>query len=175
MRLRYLCGVDRDVLGQMAFRPRIASDLREMPAHLFKTETMGLRNDLLSLPLEKRFAFDTSQNRFFANFEGCTVRSLADVQSIRAELERRLRPLGRKVAAIVDYDNFLVLPDVLDAYVDMVREVAGAYYSQVTRYTTSAFVHAKLGSALRERGVTPHIFDSAAEAAAQLSTLSHDK
>ena len=43
----------------------------------------------------------------------------------------------------------------------MVREVAGAHYSQVSRYTTSAFLRAKLGRALEQRGVAPHIFDSA--------------
>ena len=37
-------GVDleRDVLARMAFRPRVADDLREMPAALFRDEPMGL-------------------------------------------------------------------------------------------------------------------------------------
>jgi propionate CoA-transferase len=37
-------GVDleRDVLARMAFRPRVAGDLREMPAALFRDEPMGL-------------------------------------------------------------------------------------------------------------------------------------
>lgn len=167
--------VERDIVAHMAFRPRIAQDLREMPPHIFRDEPMGLRNDLLSLPLSMRFVFDPEQDRFFANFEGCMVRGLADVAVIREELERRLKPLGRKVEAIVNYDNFNVLPDVLDAYVDMVRDVAGAHYSHVTRYTTSAFVHAKLGDALRDRGVTPHIFDNASDADARLSILARPR
>ncbi|HEV7915352.1 MAG TPA: CoA-transferase, partial [Albitalea sp.] len=163
--------VERDIMGRMAFRPRISPCLREMPAHIFRPEPMGLRKDLLSLPLDRRFAYDPEQDRFFANFEGCTVRSLADVAAIRAALESKLAPLGRKVDAIVDYDNFMVLPDAWDAYVDMVRDVAQAHYSNVTRYTTSAFVHAKLGSALRDRNVPPHIFDSAEEATGRLFEL----
>jgi propionate CoA-transferase len=71
----------------------------------------------------------------------------------------------------VDYDNFLVLPDALDAYTDMVRDVASRYYSRVTRYTTSAFLRAKLGEALLERGVAPHIFESAADARRHLRIL----
>ena len=61
---------------------------------------------------------------FFANFEGYAVKSLADVDAIRSAIEERLRAIGHKVPAIVDYDNFTVLPDVLDAYSDMVRDVA---------------------------------------------------
>jgi propionate CoA-transferase len=80
---------------------------------------------------------------------------------LRAALLSALQPFGRKVAAVVSYDRFDVRPDVLDAYVAMVREVAGAHYSQVSRYTTSAFLRAKLGRALEQRGVAPHIFDSA--------------
>jgi len=165
--------VERDIVAHMAFRPQISDKLRPMAAHIFRPEPMGLREDLLSLALEQRFSYDAGQDRFFANFEGCTVRSLADVAAIRAALEARLVPLGRKVAAIVDYDNFMVLPDVLDAYVDMVRDVAQAHYANVTRYTTSAFVHARLGAALRDRDVPAHIFASAQEASVRLSELTH--
>jgi len=75
------------------------------------------------------------------------------------------------VPALVDYDNFTVLPDVLDAYTDMVRDVATRRYSRVTRYTTSAFLRAKLGDALLERGVAPHIFESVADARKHLAAL----
>jgi propionate CoA-transferase len=163
--------IEADILARMAFRPRIADSLREMDARIFNPESMGLRDDMLRMPLEKRFHFDAEQGLFFANFEGCTVRSLADVAAIRSALEAALTPLGRKVPAIVNYDNFTVLPDVLDAYVDMARDVVEAHYAHVTRYTTSAFLRAKLGAALLERGVAPHIFDGVAEAQARLSAL----
>ena len=64
----------------------------------------------------------------------------------------------------MDYDNFVVQPDVLDAYIAMAHEIAECYYSRVSRYTTSAFLRSKLGDALHLRGVAPHIFESAAEA-----------
>jgi propionate CoA-transferase len=83
-------------------------------------------------------------------------------------VERCLAPLAHKVPAIIDYDNFHVLPQVIDEYSDMVRELALKYYSRVTRYTTSAFLRVKLGEALRQRGVAPHIFESAEQARAHL-------
>jgi propionate CoA-transferase len=43
----------------------------------------------------------------------------------------------------------------------------------VTRYTTSAFLRAQLGDALRERDLTPHIYETAAEATARLNPSKH--
>jgi propionate CoA-transferase len=156
--------LERDVLSKMAFRPAVATPLAVMNPAIFSPEPMGLRETLLRVPLAQRFVFDTSQGIFFANFEGLTVRTADDVAAIRATLEDKLAGLDRKVPALVDYDNFTVLPDVLDAYSDMVRDVASRFYSRVTRYTTSAFLRAKLGHALLSRGVAPHIFESAADA-----------
>ena len=159
-------GIDlaRDVLAQMEFTPLIKAPPRLMDARIFSPEPMRLRDDMLRLPLTQRFTFDAQQGLFFANFEGWTVRSEADVQEIREHLEQRLQALGRKVPAIVDYDNFTVLPDALEAYIEMAHEVAARHYSRVSRYTTSAFLRSKLGDALNRRGVAPHIFESADEA-----------
>ncbi len=155
--------VDRDVLAHMGFAP-LVRDPRPMDARLFADGPMGLRETLLALPFERRFAYDEAQGVFFANFEGVTVRDAADVERIRAALEAALAPLGRKVPATVDYDNFSVAADAEDAYFDMVRDVADRHYSRVTRYTTSAFLRAKLGAALARRNVSPHLFESAVDA-----------
>jgi len=37
--------LERDVLGQMGFRPRIADDLRTMDARIYATGAMGLAAD----------------------------------------------------------------------------------------------------------------------------------
>ena len=161
--------VERDVLARMDFRPLIKQPPALMDARIFRLEAMGLRAELLRLPLNQRFIFDTQRQIFFANFEGVTVRDAADVAEIRAALEASLQPIGHKVPAFVDYDDFNVLPEALDAYVNMVQDIAARHYSRVSRYATSAFLRSKLGEALAQRGVAPHIFESASQAVQYLA------
>ena len=82
-----------------------------------------------------------------------------------------LTPLGHKVYAIVNYENFEIFPDVIDAYSGMVRDLSDRFYLGVTRYTTSGFLRIKLGDALSRRAVAPHIYESAEEARAHLRAL----
>jgi propionate CoA-transferase len=125
-----------------------------------KVESMQSHRDPCVLAPEARFYFDADQEVFFADFSGCVIRHPADVEQIRVSLLRQLEPLGRKVPAIVNYENFTVLPGAWDAYVDMARQVAQAHYSSVSRHTTRAFLRAKLGKAFHQRGIAPHIFGS---------------
>ena len=46
--------------------------------------------------------------------------------------------------------------------------IAPCWYLSVTRFTTSAFMRAKLGSALSRRKLSPHIFETEAEALAHV-------
>ncbi|MCC6135847.1 MAG: acyl CoA:acetate/3-ketoacid CoA transferase [Candidatus Contendobacter sp.] len=160
--------LERDVLGQMGFQPRVSPQLRLMDARIFGDGPMGLRDLLLEQPLEKRLSYDAAKNWFFLNFEGLAVRSHADIARIRVAVDAQLAPLGKKAFAIVNYDNFSISPELLNDYMDMVREVVQRYYVGVTRYTTSAFLRARLGDALRERDLSPHLYETAAEAAARL-------
>jgi len=73
-------------------------------------------------------------------------------------------PLGRRVKTIVNYDNFSILPELEDDYIKMVKYVVSKYYSDVTRYTTSAFLRMKLGDELKKRHLAPHIFQTKEEA-----------
>jgi propionate CoA-transferase len=70
------------------------------------------------------------------------------------------------VDAIVNYDNFTILPDVLDDYTMMVKALVDEHYGQISRYAASNFLRMKLGDAMKQRGLAPHIFESA-EAARQ--------
>ncbi len=164
-------GVDlqRDILAHMDFVPYINGSPAQMDARIFNEVKMGLREQMLSLPMDSRFAYDDEHNTLFINFEGFNVRTLADVHAIGLQVERLALP--RRVHAIVNYDNFSIAPDVLDAYTDMVKDLLARYYAGVTRYTTSSFLRAKLGKALSERSVAPHIYESAAAARAYLQDL----
>ncbi len=160
--------LDRDILAHMDFRPLIRGEPRPMDPRLLAAPPMGLRDLLIGLPLDSRFAYDPERNLFFLNFERLSVRTPAEVEAIGKAVEARLKPLGRKVYAVVNYDGFSLAPEVEDAYVGMVRDVVNRFYTGVTRYTTSAFLRLKLGHALARRQLAPHIFESAEEAIAHL-------
>ena len=162
--------IERDILAKMDFRP-IVRRPRVMDERIFRDQPMQLRRQLLAVPLARRFSYDAQQNLFFINFEGLAVNTPADVAAIQAEVEKTLGGLGKKVCAIVNYDNFTLLPDLLDAYSDMVQGLTQRFYSGVTRYTTSSFLRAKLGDALEQRAVAPYIFESSDEAQAHLHKL----
>ncbi|MGO9170535.1 MAG: acyl CoA:acetate/3-ketoacid CoA transferase [Rhodomicrobium sp.] len=166
--------LERDILAQMGFTPKIREPLEPMDARIFRPAPMGLREDMLAMPLEQRFSYDPQQNLFFINFEGLAVRNHKDVERIRTLVGEKLKSAGRKVYAIVNYDNFTILPDVMDEYAAMVHDLVETYYSGVTRYTTSGFLRAKLGDALQHREVAPHIYESADEARVHLRELEEE-
>jgi len=170
-------GVDigRDILARMEFKPVIRREPALMDARIFLPEPMGLRDDLLRMPLERRFTFHPEQNRFFVNFEGHVVRNHKDIEKIRRIVESMLSPVGRKVHAIVNYDNFTIFPDMVDDYFAMVGDLVDRFYSGATRYTTNGFLRAKLGDALNRRQLAPHIYESADEASAHLRELKKAK
>jgi len=160
--------LERDVLRFMAFRPIIEREPRPMEAALFADAPFGLRERLLRVPLADRFAFDPASRTLYINFERMSVRSMADIEAVRDAVESRLAPIGERVYAVVNYEHFELDPALEDAWSAMVRELVDRWYSNVTRYSTSSFLRAKLGPALAARGVAPHLYESAAEARAHL-------
>jgi propionate CoA-transferase len=166
-------GVDleRDILAKMDFRPLIPNQPKLMERRIFAHGPMNLREQMLSIPLAQRFTYDEATNHFFVNLERFALRNEDDIARIRAIVVDRLAPLGKRVYAIVNYDNFTIEPELLDAYSAMVRGLMDTYYADVTRYTTSGFLRMKLGDALEKRGVAPHIYESAAEAEQSLEEI----
>ena len=155
--------LEKDILGQMDFQP-IVKNPRLMDERIFKPVPMGLKDDLLSIPIEERLSYDPATNIFYLNFEGLAVKTKNDIDTIRTRVSEICRPLGRRVKTIVNYDNFSIVPELEDEYIKMVQFVVSEYYSDVTRYTTSAFLRMKLGDELKKRNLAPHIFQSKEEA-----------
>ncbi|HMV38256.1 acyl CoA:acetate/3-ketoacid CoA transferase [Plasticicumulans sp.] len=162
--------IERDILAHMDFAPLIPQPPRLMDARIFLPATMGLRAGLLELPLEQRFTYDAAQNLFFIDFGGYHVARPEQIEAIRGVVETRLGHLDKRVDTIVNYDDFSIAPELLDAYIEMVRDVVGRFYSGVTRYTTNAFLRMKLGRALSERELTPALYGSRDEARAGLAS-----
>jgi propionate CoA-transferase len=163
--------VERDILGLMEFKPIVRRDPVTMDKRIFSNGLMRLRDDLIRIPLERRFTYHSQEKTLFINFEGHVIRNQDDVEQIRRIVDALLSPLGRKVYAIVNYDNFNIFPDIIDEYSAMVHDLVDRFYSGVTRYTTSSFLRAKLGDALKQRALAPHIYESAEEATAHLREL----
>jgi propionate CoA-transferase len=162
--------IEKDILAHMSFKP-IVKQPRIMDARLFLPKPMGLRDDLLVLPLESRLSYDPQQNLFFVNFEGYAVRDMEQIDRIEQAVRKCLAQAPGKKYAIVNYDNFSITPELLGPYTTMVQRLMNDCYSGVTRYTTSGFARMKLGEALGARNVAPYIYESAEEAQRHLLEL----
>jgi propionate CoA-transferase len=156
--------IDKDILAQMDFKPIIKDTPALMDERIFSAEPMGLKEDLFAVALEKRLVYNPRENLFFVNFEGYAIRSAEDIEDARAAVAKILDPLDHRVYAVVNYDNFSILPELVGPYTDMVQGLVNRYYTGVTRYTTSTFLRMKIGAALAKRKMAPHIYESREEA-----------
>lgn len=143
-------GVDlqKDILDRMAFKPIIHEPLKLMDARIFADEPMQLRGQMLKRPLTDRFTYDHQQEVFFVDFTGLSIRTLDDIAQLKAEAERKLKPIGHKVDAVVNYDRMSIMPELMDAYVEAIKDIVSSYYNEVTRYSANSFLRMKLGELL---------------------------
>ena len=87
--------IERDILSRMDFRPVIRNPA-SMDPRIFATGPMGLRDELLRMPIDRRFTYHPGENRFFVNLEGHRVRNHDDVEQIRGIVESKLAALRRR-------------------------------------------------------------------------------
>ena len=159
--------IERDILPYMAFKPLIRNPIA-MDARIFSDAPMGLKDTLLSISLLDRIAWQPERNLMFLNFQGLKLTSAKDAHDVQAAVERKCIEIGHKVNAIVNYDGFEILEPAMDAYAGVVKHMSEHYYSNITRYSTSAFLRNKLGAAISGRGLAPHIYETQAEAEAAI-------
>ncbi|MBI2312409.1 MAG: acyl CoA:acetate/3-ketoacid CoA transferase [Betaproteobacteria bacterium] len=155
--------VERDILAHMDFRPMVRDPVA-MDPRIFRPDPMNLKDALLSISLVDRMHYDAKKETAFYNFQGLQVRAKKDVEDIREAAENLCRSIGKKVAVVVNYDDFQIDENVVDDYAAMVKYMTERYYTHVSRYTTSAFMRLKLGEALEQRGLSAHIYETRQEA-----------
>jgi propionate CoA-transferase len=155
--------IEKDILAHMDFRP-IINDPQPMDASIFLPKPMQLNDTLLSISLVDRMQYDASRGTGYYNFQGLRVKNKKDVEAIRKAAETLCMPIGKKIALVVNYDNFQIDEAVVDDYAAMVKQISDAFYTDVSRYTTSAFMRLKLGAALESRGLAAHIYETPQEA-----------
>ena len=164
-------GIDvrKDILDLLPFKP-IVFEPKEMNPALFRPEVMGLREALNDIRIEDRISYNAQTNTLFLDFAGMRVRTEADLERIKQAVEGTLKPLGRRVTSIVNYDSFWVDPEIASQYLDLVRYVESNYYLRVSRYTTNGFMRIKLARGLQERDVTATVVQNYVEAAKSLKS-----
>jgi propionate CoA-transferase len=161
--------IEHDILAHMAFEPVIRS-VQPMDPRIFRPERMGLEAELVGrMDLASRISYDADRNILFLNFEGMHIKTEKDVENVQGAVESFCRKIARRCGVIVNYDSFRIDEAVIDVYARMVQYMEENYYSRVTRYTTGAFLRMKLGEALAERKIAPHVFESEGEARAFLT------
>ena len=128
--------IERDILAHMDFKPLIKNP-QPMDGGIFAAGRMGLRERLSELPLGNRFSYDAKLRMLFIDFRNLTVASQGDIARIKVEVEKRVRPLGHRVYAIVNYRGCRIDRGLVDSYWRMVQELEETCYVEVTRYGTS--------------------------------------
>ncbi|HEX2704943.1 MAG TPA: hypothetical protein VHM65_04230, partial [Candidatus Lustribacter sp.] len=158
-------GVDleRDVLAQLPFRPTVSPRLRTMDAAIFCPGRMGLRHDEV-LSLRERVLYRPDVDLLYLNFEGLQLDTEQDADDLARELEAELKSYGRKLAAVVNYDNFRLAPPAADRYWAMIRRNTTHYLSSTTRYSTNAFFRHQLGESFSAASLDGHVYRSFDEA-----------
>ena len=129
--------IDRDILAHMQFAP-IVDDPQPMDAAHIRSRADGAA---------RAHAGDAARAalRLRSRCSGCcsstsgssTIASERDIARIRAEVERRIGPLGHKVYAIVNYRDCRIEPAVQASYRRMVEALEERCYLGVTRYGLS--------------------------------------
>ncbi len=161
--------IEKDILALMDFVP-IIRESALMDSRIFLDGPMGLEADLLNLDLPDRISYDPARNILFLNFEGMYVRVKEDIETLRALLEKRCREIGKRVGVFVNYDSFRINENVADDLAEMDRYMLENYWTNVTRYATSAFMRMKLDQAFSKRDIAPHVFERKEEAQAFLTS-----
>jgi propionate CoA-transferase len=128
--------IERDILAHMDFAP-IVGDPKLMDASIFADDLMGLRDRMGEGPFEGRFSYDAKLRMLFIDLRQLAIRSERDVERLRTEVERRVKPLGHGVYAIVNYRDCHIDPGVRDSYRRMMEELEANCYLGVTRYGMS--------------------------------------
>ena len=158
-------GVDleRDILAQMEFVPKVAHHLRQMDPLIFREAVIGLQHRS-PLSLEERLQYHEADNVLYVNFEGLTIETVEDVRTLAVYLDRQYASFGKRFNVIVNYDNFHLNPSASEAFFAMVKHNQEQYFLSSTRYSTNAFFRHQLGQLFTEARLEQRIYGSFDEA-----------
>lgn len=139
--------VEKDIVAQMDFEPIISQPPKLMERRIFLEAPLDLRERGSALPLEDRFSYRKENNQFFVNFQKLSITNAAQIGRIKELIDHHCHALENKAHAILNCDGFTVLPELIEDYEVMVKQVTEKYFEDPARYSAHVF------SALRCGGI----------------------
>ena len=140
-----------------------------MDERIFPPEPMGLRDDLLGMPLEQRFTYRPAERLFFVNFEGHVVRSAAGIEQIRHLVRSGCCRSGIRSMRSSTTNSFSILPDCRRCLFGDGAAICRPFLSRAPRaIRPTASCAGKAGRRAEPAAVAPHIYECAEEARAHL-------
>jgi len=128
--------IERDILAHMDFEP-VVREPQTMDRRIFAPELMGLRDRMSPMPFAQRFNYDAKLRMLFIDFRNLVIKTEGDIAQLKAEVEKRVQPLGHRVYALVNYRGCKLDPALRKSYRQMVQNLEESYYIEVTRYGAS--------------------------------------
>ena len=155
--------VQTQILDLMPFSP-IINDIKPMKPKLFCKGRIGLLESMSDFGLDERISYNPDNNMLFLDFSGMRLNTIEDADQVKSSVEKVLRPLGKRVRAIVNYDSFWTNPEITEYYLDAVRYIENNYYESASRYSTNGFTRIQLAKGLEARQVHSHVVQNYKEA-----------
>lgn len=157
---------DRDILPLMDVAPVVQAPIA-MDARIFTDAPMGLRAEMLEIPLSRRIHYDRDRKILFINLSRMSIRDPSDLAAVKSAVEAALAGLDHRVDVVVNYDMTRIDEVIQSDWTAMVSDLEDRLYARVTRYSSSAFLRRRLGETLSHRRRAT-IFDSEMAARAAL-------
>ncbi len=162
--------IEKDILAHMDFEP-VVNQPKLMDSRLFETRSMKLRKQLLDIPLMDRFVYDELNDIVYSNMSGLDIENSEELGNFSDAANAFFSQLGKKVNIISNYDGVSISPRLASRFANVLSQLEYDYYLTSTAYTTSAFLRQKLGEDLKQRSISPHIFETRKEAAAYIQMI----
>lgn len=93
---------------------------------------------------------DASTRTLYIDFGGYTLNQDAQITEIEEGVARVLEDQDSRVDVVVNYDDFSIRPELLEAYAQMVDRLTARHYARVTRYGSKGFLRTRLDRGSRE-------------------------
>ncbi|GAB5355517.1 hypothetical protein AAMO2058_000212300 [Amorphochlora amoebiformis] len=143
--------LEKDVLSQMEFEPKIAENLKTMDHRIFEEGLMNLNETVFGVDFRERLEYDATNHVVYIDNGNLNLTTLNQVHEYSIALEAVMRPIyeeSGRFDVVANYENFDCRDELAALFASMVQEIEAKYYKSASRYAGHAFFRAKLGKEL---------------------------